>query len=281
MPEGVEGYPRWDGQIRTGPTFPVIAQEEVRRGLDNQWARTALILVFAYTLLYLGSLWTLSRQQGDVVHSMQNFLNVMNLLPWGTLAIAAVMAGPSLLEDMRHGALELYYSRAVTRWDYLIGKVGAVLGITTFSLWAPALLYWVASFLFFDEHPDKWMLVPATSLVYALMWGLLVTGLGLGLSSVARSSRAATLILFGGIAVAEAIISNLLTGITRNDSFMILSPFNALQQQYAWIFGVDAPFGFPVWWGAALWGGLTVLGWGLLWWRRPRISGDAGGGPDA
>lgn len=273
MAEGVEGYPRWDGALKTGPTWPVIAEEEVRRGLDNQWARMALILAFAYTLLFLGSLWTLSQSQGDSVHNMGNFLNVLDLLPWATLGVAAIMAGPALLEDAKHGALELYLARAVTWKDYLIGKIGAVLGITTLSLWAPAVLYWIASFVFFDEHPDQWMLVPATGLVFALMWGLMVTGLGLGFSSVARSSRGATLVLFGGVAVAEAVISNLLNAVTRSDAMQLLSPFSVMEQQFTWIFSVDAPYSFPVWWATLVWAGLTILGWGLVWWKHPRLKG--------
>ena len=121
MPEGVRSYPRFDGALRARPAFGVIAMQEARRARLNLWSQYAFILIVAYTVVYLGTLYQASQRSGDLVHTMDNFLGFVNLLPWGALAVASVMTGPALLEDARHGALELYLSRAVTRADYLAG----------------------------------------------------------------------------------------------------------------------------------------------------------------
>lgn len=274
MPEGVAAYPRWKGALSARPAFPVIAAEELRRAVNNQWARSALILVFGYAVVYVGSIHTLAQSRGVAnAHTMDNFLFFLNLLRWGALAIAAIMAGPTLLEDRRQGGLELYLSRAVTRADYLAGKTLAVLGLATFAMVGPALVYVLASHLLFAQHPAQWALTPAGVLLYGLLWGLLVAGLGLGLSCIARSSRGATLLLLGGFAVTDVFISSLLEGVTRDATAKILSPFAALQQQQAWLFGVAEPFPFPAWWGLALWASLTAVGWGLVAWKHPRVAG--------
>ncbi|MHB8606018.1 MAG: ABC transporter permease subunit [Thermoplasmatota archaeon] len=274
MPEGAHAYPRWHGRLSGAPRFPVIIAEEVRRAWLDQWARAALILIVGYSALYIGQLYTLSKSGGSGVHTMANFLQLYDLLRWGALGIAAVMAGPALLEDTRRGALDLYLSRSVTTTDYLVGKVGAVFGLATAAMWAPALVYWLLSFLLFDAQPAHWALVPLTSLAYAAMWGLLVTGLGLGLSAVMKSARAATLVLFAGFAGLDIIVSDLLAAITKNDAVKIVSPFQAMTALSDPIFQAPTSHPFPVWWGLVAWGGLVVVGWGLLAWKRPKLRGE-------
>lgn len=266
-------YPRWQGELRSTPTSVVIVGEEVRRGWYDQWARSAIILVGAYTILYLTTIYSQSQRLGDTVHTMDNFLYLINLLPWGALALAAIMGGPAFLEDSRQGALELYLSRAVSRVDYLTGKSVAVFGMAFLAIWLPSLLYWGASFLMFENHPDGWNWAPLAAAGHAFMWAVMATGLGLGLSCVARSSRAATLILLGGFAVMDVLISNLLESITRNDFMQLLSPFSAISEQREWLFNVDGEFEFPAMWGLVEWFALSVVGWGLVAWRHPRLRG--------
>lgn len=278
MPEGLAGYARWQGELARGPMFPVVMSREVRRAWKNVWSFYALILVFAYTIVFVGGLYTAGQTRGSTVHTMDTFLDFLNLVRWGSLAVAAVMAGPALLEDARRGALELYLARAVSRGEYLLGKILAVFGMAFAALAAPGIVYWVASFFLFDEHPKGWLLAPGGIVLYSAMWAVLVAGLGMGLSSVARSSRGATLALFGGLAVVDVLLANLLQAITRAPEAQILSPFSAVAQQAGWIFGATPPFGFPEWWGLAHWAALALVGWGLVAWKHPRIPGEERGG---
>lgn len=274
MPEGVRTYPRWDGPLKTGSAIPIVAGQEIRRAMNNFWTRTALLLVLAYAVVYLGSLYTLSQSRGDAVHTMTDFLKYANIFRWGGLIVAAAMAGPSLLEDTRRGALELYLSRAVNRAEYIWGKILATLGLTTLAVVAPPYLYWIMSFFFFKNHPIEWPFVPASILLYGLLWSSLVVGVGMGLSAVSKSSRAATLLLFGGFAAADIILGNLFQALTDEGNWKILSPFSAIEQQTSWLFQVPAAFDFPYWWGLLEWALLTILGWSLVVWKRPRVTGE-------
>lgn len=273
MPEGVAAYPRWKGALSTGPAFPAIAAEEWRRAWKSMWFQLAFFLVLGWTVLSLGSLYTLRQSRGEFALTAQSFTDFIGLLPWLSLAIAAIIAGPSLLEDHRRGTLELYLSRAVTRLDYLFGKVLAAFVAAFGAMYVPMFLYWLMSFFMFEKQPADWNLIPLGGLAYGLLWAGVVTGLGMGLSSVSRSSRAAALMLFFGFATADAVIKTLLETITKSPQVAILSPMAALQQQQAWAFQVAAPYGFPWWWGLLVLVALTALGWGLLAWKHPRLAG--------
>lgn len=271
MPEGTHPYPRWTGALGRAPAFPVIAAQEVRRAVNNQWSRVALTVAFAYVVVYLGSLWAQTNEPRR--HTWEQYLYFLDVLRWAALALAATMAGPALLEDQRKGALELYLSRAVTRFDHLAGKVLAVLGLTWVAMVGPALLYFGFSFVLFENHPENWNWAWAGALGYTAIWAIVVAGAGLGLSCVMRSSRAATITLFAGLAALDKLVADLLNAITRSGSVQVISPFSALEQQKTWLFLQDAPYAFPWWWGLITLGVVAGLGWALVLWRHPRVAG--------
>lgn len=274
MPEGVGAYPKWQGELSGPPTWIIICGQELRRAWDNAWARAAITLAAAYAVVWLGQLWTASNTSDPSrIHTTENFLRFLELLRWAALGVASVMAGSALLEDERRGALELYLSRAVTRADYLFGKLLAVFGLTFATLWIPTMVYFSVSFMLFDVRPEAWEWIPLKSLGYAALWAFVVTGLGLGLAAVTRSARAGTLLLFGGVFVVDVILSDLLSFMTKNDQFKVISPLAALTQQNSWLFGVDAAFKWPYWWGLVALGLYALLGWGLMLWRHPRLRG--------
>lgn len=271
--EGVEGYPRWEGELSEARTFPVIALQEIKRTWEDLWGRVAIAVVAAYALVYIGSL----QSAGAQVHTMDTALTFLDNLRWGSLALAAIMAGPALLEDRLHNALELYLSKAVTRFDYLAGKIGATFEMATVALVVPGLVYWVATWFLFTDHPGAWTFrFPLAVIVYGLIWAVVVCGLGLGLSCVSRSSRAAALLLFGVFAAADIVVADLLEGLTRVQELQILSPFSAHAQQVGWLFQTSEPFAFPYWWGLVELAVLAAIGWGLVYWKHPRLAGVEG-----
>lgn len=272
MPETVQGYPKWDGELSNSPRFITIVAQEVRRAMQNQWARAALLFAVGYGIISIGSLF--SARSNPTVHSVANFVTFISLLRWAALAVASIMAGPALLEDSQKGALELYRSRGVSRWSYLAGKVLAVSGLAFVAIAAPGLVYWAGTYVMFDTHPDGWGFVAFGVLGDALIWSLVITGLGLGLSAVARSTRASTIVLFGAVFGLNVLFSNILGGITKRGDFAVISPIAAMGQQVEWLYpGAKAPLEFPSWWGLVALATLLLIGWGLVWWRQPRIKG--------
>lgn len=272
MSAPVTGYPRWQGETSRAPRFLAVAANETRRAWNDQWARSALIIAFGYAVIALGSLYTASQSRSGVL-TTDFYLEFLNILRWAALGVAAVMGGVALLDDAKKGALELYLSRSMTRWGYLAGKVLAVLALTFATVFVPALLFYVGAFLIIEDVPATWGWVILGAAGYALLWAFLVTGLGLGISCVVRSTRAATILIFAGIAGLDIVLGDILSMITKSDTLQLFSPMSQLDQQATWLFNVDAPFDFPWWWGLLAFGGLAALGWGLLYTRHPRLKG--------
>lgn len=269
---GVTGYPKWQGTLSKAPRVWSIALNESRRAYNDQWARAALILAFGWAVITIGQLYALA-QSRPTVHTLDQYVSFLGMVRWAALGVAAVIAGVALLDDDRKGALELYLSRSVTRWGYLGGKVLAVLGMTFLTMFGPALIYYLASFLVFETQPDGWPTAILGAAGYSLIWAILVSGVGLGIGCLVRSTRTASLLVFAGFAGVGILIDLLLAGITRGDMVRVASPMSSLEQQGVWLFGIEAPFEFPWWYGAIFLAGLAIAGWTLVWLRHPRLKG--------
>lgn len=263
--EAITRYPKWTGALSTAPRVLPIAREEFLRIYRNTWTMVAVGVFVALAVIM---------QVATRASGLDQLADALRLLEWGALGVAAVGAGPALLDDARKGALELYLSRGATRTTYLLGKALGVWGIVVLAVFLPGIVYYGSGLFGLDEIPIEWRWAWAGILGHALIWGTVVAGLGLGLSVVMRSSRAASLVLFGAVFGLDVFISTILTGITRNDTFQILSPIANLMQQNAWLFpSLDAPFDFPFWWGLIVLGGIALVGWGLFVLRAPRVKG--------
>lgn len=275
MPEGVTGYPRWQGSLSGPPGFLVIAAEDIRRATRNVWSQVALLLAFAMPIVFLIQINSLADARGAAAaHTWANFSLLLAQLRWFALAVAAIMAGTALLDDHRRGALELYFARAIPRREYLAGKVLAVFGLTYGAFVGGAILYVLGTYLLIDTQPTGWERAVPGLLVYGLLWAGLAAGLGLGLSCVAKSGRGATLILFAGFGVADVFVASLLQGITNVPEAQLLSPFSAMAIQSGWLFGQPDVLAVDPMWGLVEVLVLIALGWGLVLWKQPRLAGE-------
>ena len=268
MSNAVTGYPRWEGQLSRMPPLWSIAVQEVRRAYNDQWVRAALILAFGWAVISIMPYFN-----GPARLSVAAFELFLGFIRWAALGVAAIMAGTALLDDHKKGALELYLSRSVTPWSYLAGKVVAVFGLTFLTIFGPALIFYGASFLGIEERPEGWAWVILGAAGYAAIRALVVTGLGLGVSNLVRSSRSASILLFAGVASLDIILGSILGAITDTDLLRVVSPMTSLEQQSTWLFGSEAPFAFPWWWGLIALGIYAAIGWMLVYTRRPRVRG--------
>jgi len=275
MPEGVATYPRWYGTLSGPPAWAVIAGQEIRKTWLGFWGRVVILLALGWSLVQVANLYTLTQGRSpSTIHTVDNFLSFLHLISWASLGVAAVMSGPALLEDARRGALELYLARSITTREYLAGKVVAVFGLSAAVFIACAAIYWLGAMMVVGTQPANWSTIILPAAAYGLVWALVVSGVGLGVSSVARSSVAAALLLFGGFAIGDLLVSDLFASVTNSDAAKLLSPFAAMEQQRTWLFSAKAPFNFPDWWGAVELLVLIGVGWALVAWKHPRIKGE-------
>ncbi len=273
MTEAPRGYTEWVGTPSTSAPIGVIAADELRRVRNNVWTFLAVGAGVAWGVASTIELYQI-KQAGAATHDLQGFLDMLGQLQWFTLVAAAIIGAPMLLEDARRGALELYLSRPVTRLQHLAGKALALTWLCLMVFLLPILLYAAGAYIFFDDQPEGWTAAPWVALPYVVLWSVAVCGLALGVSCLARSGRAASLLLIGGAVTLHIIATTLLPNLTESTWPAILSPFNAMQAIQPWLWPSIQADDFPAWWGLAEMLALAVVGWGLVARFHPRLRGE-------
>jgi ABC-type transport system involved in multi-copper enzyme maturation permease subunit len=274
LPEGVVAYRRWPGTRSTGARWPLLAAHEIRLALRGRWSLLALAAGLAWGLASVIEL-VQARDTADAAWVLDAYVGMLDQLRWAGVAVAIVIGAPLILEDTRTGALELYLTRGLTRTSYFAGKAAALLVLATASMALPAVVYYVASLAFHDDLPASWHGHAAAGLLYAVMWGFLVSGVALGASCATRSLPGAMLTVAGVFAGLHILVAQLVGSLTENPRVEVASPFAATAQALSPLWPGPPPHGFPTYWGLVAWAVLAILGWSLAIARNPRPRGEA------
>lgn len=161
-----------------------------------------------------------------------------------TLLIFAWYGAGAIAEDRRLGAHLLYFSRPVTRLDYLLGKFLAVAFYGALAVVVPPLVIClVAAF----ASPDWSFLKEESSLIprsigYSLGWTAAWVSVALAVSSLASRKSFALVACFACFAVPLAV-GGVLAALTEDPCWLLLSLQGALQVIASWIF--DSHLGPP------------------------------------
>jgi ABC-2 type transport system permease protein len=236
MPIFDQGYQNWNGPLAGHALrWLAITRQGVRVQLRKRGMK--LMIVFAWVPAFLLAavlvLWGLFEQGSSLITP---FLGLFQGLPepmrqgprgyrpviW-TLGLQAFLGvqlffamlvvlrvGPDLIsQDLRFGAMPLYLSRPLRRFDYFLGKLGVIVAFVSAVMIIPVLIAWLIGLSFaLDGTILRDTIRPVLA---ALGFGALVsvsTGLlVLGLSSLSRSSR-----MVGAMWVALWVVSGLVSG---------------------------------------------------------------------
>jgi ABC-2 type transport system permease protein len=143
------------------------------------------------------------------------------------LLVFAAAASPEMLcDDRRENVLPLYYSRGMTRWDYLAAKLLALTSIMLSVSLLPALLLFLGNTFLqdapFDYLSSNWDEVPKL-VVTALLLSLFYAGIGLAVASMTERKGIASAIIIGIFLAGTAIANGLYEAIDQDwDQFFVL-----------------------------------------------------------
>lgn len=172
----------------------------------------------------------------------------------GFVLLLVIFSGAGLVaEDLRSGAIVVYLSRPLTRRDYVLGKLGILLGVGLAVTLVPgALLYFAAVSLAPDSFLEVRLvwIAPAVALhsvVMCLVFGLLM----LALSSLSRSARVAGL-SFAALILGLELIQVIVQANFDAPAAALLSLQNDVRVIGDALFGIAARSGPLGWPGAAL-----------------------------
>jgi len=158
----------------------------------------------------------------------------------GFTILISIFGGSGLIaSDLRTGAILVYLSRPLTRRDYILGKLGVVLGLNLAVTLVLGLLLYGISIALAPELFMKWSLawIAPAIVAHSLLISLTVSLLTLAISALSRSARVAGLAL-AGVVVGLEIVRGVLAAITDRPEAHVLSIQNCLRVVGNLIFGI-------------------------------------------
>jgi ABC-2 type transport system permease protein len=158
-----------------------------------------------------------------------------------------VYAGSGLIaDDIRANALQLYFSRPVTRTQYIAGKLGVLLTALAMVTWVPAMLLLFLVPIFAGEMTfvqNNLFLIPAIALLSLIQMALAAFTM-LALSSLSKS-RWFVAVMYAGLAFFSQAMFVAIREATDSSAFSWISVFGNLRQVGDVIFRLSPRFSTP------------------------------------
>jgi ABC-2 type transport system permease protein len=280
------GYRRYDGP-RLGRGYAV-------RSLYSHGVRTAFGLgrsakakVFPWIVVGLlfviaAVLTAVRAQTGEIVMSYWEFPSDFSVF---IILFCAVVAPELVSRDLRGGVLPLYFSRPLTRWDYALAKLGALVSAVFLLVAGPLLLMFLGAAFTHDSMGGVWReLVDlggglVASAAFAVAFGALslLVASWAGRRAVAAAMIVAVFLIttpvYGvliGIAYSGSTDGELTGGAERLALLAgLVSPMTLVGGVVQWLFGAGRPYG-PLYGLVAA--ALTLVSVGLLLLRYRKVA---------
>ncbi len=154
------------------------------------------------------------------------FLVVLEIQCWAALVITAWIAPRLITFDLADNALPILLSHPISRFGYVFGKFAALFGSLSLVTWVPCLLLFVYQGY---SSPQPWAaanLQIASGLLFgSILWILMLSILGLALSSWVKWRAVATGIIFAAVFVPSGV-GGIITAVLRTRwGFLLNMPF--------------------------------------------------------
>jgi ABC-2 type transport system permease protein len=274
MPIYEQTYRRHEarGSIRRVRFWP-ITREALRLILAR---RLFLVLLFVACIPFLArviQIYVVTRfpEAGRILPVDGRLFGEFLLQQWLWMLVITIFGGAGLIaNDLRTGAILVYLSRPLTRRDYVLGKLGVLMLLNLSVTLVPGLLLYLIALALAPDQFVKWDLAwigPAIALQAAVM-SLVMSLVGLAVSSLSRSARVAGIGFFAVVAGLE-VARGILYAMYRRPETALISFRASLQALATALFGlseraVSLPWFYPA-------GLLAVVALGCLLVLRSRV----------
>lgn len=276
------GYQHYEGARHGRPgSVWALARFSMARamGLKKSWtAKVIPILVYTGAAITAVIPIGIESFTGQNVMPYDQFFTIIFLLIG---VFVATIAPEMLCGDRRENVLSLYFSRPITRLDYVLGKLLATALLTLTVTFVPAFVLWLGRNLLADS-PLSSLGNNLDDLGRIAVAGVLIAGFlgagGLMIASFTGRKAIAVAVTIVGFLVLETLANTLLQVVPDRwqNPVVLLSPTNTVTAFLTRLFertaeagGVapSAGLGFVLW---PLWGyvvflvGMVVLGIGII-----------------
>ena len=266
----------YEGPLTPGRArFLVIPRDAWRRAVGSRAfiffaaiclvgpASAAVLIYLRHNLLALSALNISASLFATSLPIDGRFFSIV-LSAQGFLAfLLALFEGPSLIApDLANNGLALYFSRPLTRWEYVLGKFCALAAIMSFITWVPVMLLFVFQAAL---EGGPWLSANGrfgiSILLASWIWIVLLALMTMTASAwVKRKPLAAALVLaFFFVSRGMAGALNLVYGTWLGDLINVPGLTATVQAR---LFGLEPPTEVPI---ALAWGALLAFCALCLW----------------
>jgi ABC-2 type transport system permease protein len=238
------GYKHYDGaRLGRGQAIRSLIVYSIKRGLGIKKKWTAKIIpillyiaAFVPAIVVAGILAFLGEQVDFDYDDLNSFIEFTLLI------YAAALAPEMLCDDRRENVLSLYFSRAITRADYLFSKIAAMAILMGTIAFGPLLLLFIAKVLQ-AEDPIGYLFDHIGDIGRIFVFGTLVSAffaaIGLGIAAYTNRKGIASGIFIGGVIFLTALSNALFEAVDGElRRFLILvSPMDLVRALSLWLFG--------------------------------------------
>lgn len=221
-----QSYQRYDGPTREGSSWAVIAWH----GFKTYWSfwRTKLT-IFAIWLIPLVFFLLIIAEaalglEGPTHAGLSLFIGTQLF----ALAVVFIARGCGIVsDDLRHGTLQLHFSKPITRVDYAAGKFLTLALLGVVAVLIPAVVLGGLRLAFLSQEAADFTAVLVVHVQALVLLGLVVamlSALVMGLSSLTRRTGWVVLTWIG-VLIVPTIIQGVVTGVAADPSpwFRMLS----------------------------------------------------------
>jgi ABC-type transport system involved in multi-copper enzyme maturation permease subunit len=231
-------YQAYSGRVTPLWTRVVVL---ARYGLAEVWSSKITIGLFTLSflptivfiiLIYLANnpiaraLILHGNDARDLSINAMFFLVVLEIQSWAALVITAWIAPRLITFDLADNALPILLSHPISRFGYVLGKFAALFGSLSLVTWVPCLLLFVYQGYSSAQPWAAANLHIASGLLFgSALWILMLSILGLALSSWVKWRAVATGIIFAAVFVPSGV-GGIITGVLRTKwGFLLNMPF--------------------------------------------------------
>ena len=254
-----KGYTHWDGEFKKGGlSWLPITSWGIRLTFKKKFFKLLFFISLIPAIVFLAGIYIserledfrfMIRESADFVqinpaYFKSYFTNDFLLF---MIVMILVFCGAGLIsDDLKHNALQLYFSRPLKKKDYFWGKVSVITFFLFLITLVPGIILFLmklvfsGSFRFFASYP--WL--PLSIVIYSLFVTAFYAFYTLFLSSISKNRRYVAIFIFG-LYIFSDILFGIFYGIFRSQYFSLLSIKSNIQQVGAFIFNQRTPFNIP------------------------------------
>ncbi|HVX29482.1 MAG TPA: ABC transporter permease subunit [Nitrolancea sp.] len=240
------GYRHYDGP-REGRRHAIQALiiYSIKRGLGikKRWtAKIIPILIYAFAFFPVLIIIGIRAFAGDAAASL-SYLSLYGAISVIMVVFAAATAPEMLCDDRRQRVLPLYFSRAISRGDYLLAKiVGLGILMGTVALLPAFILFLGSTFLakspvtyFFDHIADLLRILAVGTLL-----AFLFASIGLLIAAFTERKSIAAAVYIGAVLLVAGFANALFNAINASwHRYFVLADIGSVSDGItSWIFGI-------------------------------------------